>query len=115
MKAKSFALVILFGILAIITLPFSFRSTSAAAETIDTKLRNELLVSYAKTKQLSGMSSFNGYCGICTGYQLWAVGLYNSYIGFNGNSAYNTLMDRVPLNDVERTFFRVNIKAVHSL
>lgn len=72
---------------------------------VEEKLKKELSTSFARTKQLSGDSSYNGYCGRCTGYQLWAVGLFDSFIGFNGNDAYDTLKDRKPITGDTVTLF----------
>lgn len=104
-KIISVMLIFISIIITLSCLSESILCIRAQAETIEERLVNELSTSYQRAKNLSGMSSFNGYCGACTGYQLQAVGLFNSYIGFNGNDAYNTLKNRTPDNGASVTLF----------
>ena len=60
---------------------------------------------YAKALSLAGRTEFGGMCGLCTGRQLQAAGVFNSYVGSDGNKAYKKYVASQPSSGVSVTAF----------
>lgn len=79
--------------------------TVVYAETIEQKLESDMKTIYAKALSSYGASSFNGYCGNCTGYQLKAAGVFNSVVAANGNQSYEKYKKSSPSSGASVTAF----------
>ena len=76
-----------------------------STQSVEQRLTAELSAAMAKAKQLSGDTNYNGLCGRCTGYQLYALGIFDRYIGCNGNRAYTVFKDLNASSGVARTLY----------
>lgn len=71
--------------LLISAIPF----VSSAEETEDERIRTQIKRVYNRVRYTTGRSSLNGYCGLMTSYQLWALGITAHPITFDGNNMYD--------------------------
>ena len=62
---------------------------SSAEETEDARIRTQIRRVYSRVRYATGRDSLNGYCGLMTGYQLWALGITPYPITFDGNDMYD--------------------------
>jgi len=72
---------------------------SSAEETEDARIRTQIRRVYNRVRYATGRSSLNGYCGLMTSYQLWALGITAYPITFDGNNMYDYYVTGEP--DVE--------------
>ena len=86
MKKTSVRFLVCILLLAVILSGFTV--SVSAADMTASEIRNQISVTYQKSRNSRG-SSFSGYCGAYVGYQLFHLGINNSYIGKNGNETFN--------------------------
>lgn len=71
--------------LLITAVPFA----SAVEETEEEQIRTQIKRVYRRALYATGRSSLNGYCGLMTSYQLWALGITPYPVTFDGNNMYD--------------------------
>lgn len=74
-------------ILAIITLIALLPTTAMAA---GDNIAADIERVYMEAKRAAGLNSFSGWCGAYVGHQLKVMGINKTFIGSNGNQAFDT-------------------------
>lgn len=67
---------------------------ASAQETEDARIRTQIRRVYRRALSAAGKTSFNGYCGLMTGYQLWALGVTPYPITLDGKDMYDYYKNR---------------------
>ena len=62
---------------------------SSAAETEESRIRTQIQRVYRRVLYATGRSSLNGYCGLMSSYQLWALGITPYPVTYDGNNMYD--------------------------
>ena len=62
---------------------------ASAEETEDARIRTQIRRVYNRVRYATGRSSLNGYCGLMSSYQLWALGVTPHPVVFDGNNMYD--------------------------
>lgn len=62
---------------------------SFAEETEDAQIRTQIKRVYRRVLYATGRSSLNGYCGLMSSYQLWALGITEYPVVYDGNNMYD--------------------------
>ncbi len=86
-------------VLLVTAIPFA----AFAEETEDARIRTQIRRVYHKALYATGKSSLNGFCGLMTSYQLWALGITPWPLTQDGKNMYDYYLN----TDITGTGYRV--------